>query len=197
MRILRLLLPFLILALATAQIGRALHWFGRDPNAGTTIGGPFQLSDSRGKTVTDRDFLGKWMLVYFGYTQCPDFCPATLNAIAGALRELGPLDDKLAAVFVTIDPKRDTQSVVGRYTAQFDPRIVGLTGTPDQTLAIENAYHVAAPSPNYATPNSTGLEAIEHSSAIIVMNPAGAFAAIIPGNADAHTIASRLRSVMR
>ncbi len=196
MRTIRLWLPFLILALSAAQIGRALHWFGHDPDAGITIGGPFTLSKPDGTRVTDRDFRGRWMLLYFGYTHCPDFCPATLNAIGGALRALGPQADRIAPLFVTIDPKRDTAALVGRYTAQFDSRIIGLTGTPEQTLAIEAAYHVAAPDPNGAAPDTAALEAIEHSSSIIVMDPGGRFAAVIPGNAGADAIAARLRGLL-
>ena len=98
---------------------------------GPAIGGPFTLESSSGKTVTDRDFRGKYMLVYFGYTYCPDVCPTTLNAVAAALDKLGPKAKDLRPIFITVDPQRDTPAVMKQYTAAFSPDLIGLTGTPD------------------------------------------------------------------
>ena len=93
------------------------------PGAGSVgpIGGPFVLTASDGTTVTDRTFRGRWMLVYFGYTHCPDVCPTTLMAVAQALEKLGPLADRVQPIFVTIDPRRDTPAIVGEFTKAFDP----------------------------------------------------------------------------
>jgi protein SCO1/2 len=102
---------------------------------GPVVGGPFTLENADGQTVTDRDFRGKYMLVYFGYTYCPDVCPTTLNAVADALDKLGNKADRLQPLFVTVDPRRDTPAVMKQYTAAFTPRLEGLTGTPAEIAA--------------------------------------------------------------
>jgi len=130
----------LVIALAISQ-----------PAAGTTtssvtIGGPFSLTASDGTTVTDQTYRGKWLLVYFGYTFCPNSCPTTLMEIAAALERLGPNAAKVQPIFITVDPRRDTPDVLAKYTQSFDPRIVGLTGTPAQIAAVAHeygAYYVA------------------------------------------------------
>ena len=91
------------------------------------LGGPFALTASDGSTKTDGSFRGQWMLVYFGYTHCPNICPMTLSAISQALDKLGPLGIKVQPVYITIDPERDTPEQMGEYTRAIDPRIVGLT----------------------------------------------------------------------
>ena len=96
------------------------------------IGGPFQLLDQNGKTVTDADLKGKWSLVYFGYTHCPDACPTSLNEISIALSELGPKRDVVRPVFITVDPERDTTETLKAYVTAFDAPILALTGTPEQ-----------------------------------------------------------------
>src|ERR1700746_1973013 len=114
--------------------------------ATVTIGGPFSLTAPDGTTVTDQTYRGKWLLVYFGYTFCPSSCPTTLLEIAAALGKLGPDAAKVQPIFITIDPKRDTADVLAKYTQSFDPRIVGLTGTPAQIAAVAHeygAYYVA------------------------------------------------------
>ena len=97
------------------------------------IGGHFALSMPDGRRVTDATFRGKWLLVYFGYTSCPDVCPTTLSAMALALDKLGPLADKVQPVFITVDPERDTPQIVGEYVKDFDPRFVGLVGSPERS----------------------------------------------------------------
>ena len=94
-----------------------------------SIGGPFTLINGEGKPVTDGDFRGKYMLVYFGYTFCPDVCPTTLSKIAAAIDKLGSKADHVQPLFITIDPQRDTPTVIGQYTAALSPRLVGLTGS--------------------------------------------------------------------
>ncbi|HEY8289364.1 MAG TPA: SCO family protein, partial [Acetobacteraceae bacterium] len=107
-----------------------------------SLGGPFQLEDGNGKPVTDRDFRGSYMLVYFGYTFCPDVCPTTLNAVADAMDRLGPKAARVQPLFITVDPKRDTPAVVKQYAAAFGPKIDGLTGTPEQIAAVAKEYRV-------------------------------------------------------
>lgn len=102
---------------------------------------PFSLvSASTGLEVTDQSLRGKWLLVFFGYTYCPDVCPTTLNNIAEAMSGLGPIAERVQPLFVTVDPARDTPSVLSSYTAAFDPRIVGLTGSTEQISAVANEF---------------------------------------------------------
>ena len=143
---------------------------------GVAIGGPFSLVDSGGKTVTDRDFRGRFMLVYFGYTHCPDACPTTLNDIALALDKLPEAARaRVVPIFITVDPQRDTPSTMGDYTAAFSPAIVGLSGSAQAVGAAEAAYHVYAQ--RHDLPH--GGYAMDHSSIVYVMGPDGGFIGVI------------------
>ncbi len=158
------------------------------------IGGPFTLTASDGKTVTDKTFRGKWLLVYFGYTYCPDVCPTTLNDIAEALTTLGPLANKITPIFVTVDPERDTPSVIGKYVKSFDPRIVGLTGTPAEIAAAAREYRV------YYKKEPTGKGPddylMDHSSILYIMGPDGGYVSLISGEQKPAEIAARLRQLL-
>ena len=138
-----------------------------------TVGGPFTLKAPDGAVVTDRTFLGKWLLVYFGYTYCPDSCPTALVDIADALRMLGPEAANVQPLFITVDPRRDTPRVLEDYTRSFDARIIGLTGTQLQIDAVAQAYGA------YAVPRLTSREGsdytIDHSVYIYLMDPRGRF----------------------
>src|SRR5438477_4643108 len=113
-----------------AAIGSVL-WLHQRPVP--AVGGPFTLVEANdGQVVTDRTFAGRWLLVFFGYTHCPDICPTTMSTISDALAKLGPLASQIQPLFITIDPERDTLPVLADYTAAFDPRIIGLTATPEQ-----------------------------------------------------------------
>ena len=108
------------------------------------IGGPFTLVDQTGKTVTDQDFRGRYMLVFFGFTHCPDICPAELQVMsAEPSTSLGPRPTRSCPIFITLDPERDTQAAMGAYVKNFGPRFVGLTGSPEQIAAAAKAYRVA------------------------------------------------------
>src|SRR5205807_6457937 len=104
------------------------------------IGGAFRLTDQDGATVTDRDFLGHPFLVFFGFTHCPEVCPTTLFEVSEILRKLGPDAERVRAVFITIDPERDTPAALKDYMSSFDPRLVGLTGEPAAIAAVARAY---------------------------------------------------------
>jgi len=148
-------------------------WFGTSARA--AIGGPFTLVNGAGQQVTDRSFRGKYMLVYFGYTYCPDVCPTTLQSLAGALDALGAKANDVAPIFITVDPARDTSAVMQRYAAAFSPRLIGLTGTPAEIAQVEKEYHVyAAKHVTGPGPNDYGMD---HSSVIYVMGPDGRFIA--------------------
>jgi protein SCO1/2 len=134
------------------------------------IGGPFALMDDTGKPRTDQDFRGKMMLVYFGYTHCPDACPTALQDMADALAKLGPAADQVAPLFITIDPERDTVAYLKGYAEQFDPHFVSLTGSAAEIAAAAKAYRVyyrkAEDKPDYL---------MDHTSIIYLMGRDGVF----------------------
>ncbi len=119
---------------SAAQLMDDLMW-NRGP-----IGGPFTLTDQTGKIRRDDEFRGKLMIVYFGYTSCPDVCPTDLMAISQAIDALGADGEKIQPVFITLDPERDTQAQLADYVAAFHPRLIGLTGTPEQIRAVALSY---------------------------------------------------------
>ncbi len=104
--------------------------------------GPFSLVNHTGQAVTEKDFLGKFMLVYFGYTHCPDFCPIDLQVMVQAIDILGEQNDKVQPTFITVDPERDTVEVMADYVRRFHPRLIGLTGTHEQVAAASKTYRV-------------------------------------------------------
>lgn len=169
-------LPYAVagVLLALLMFGTAgFLWFGTSAHA--AIGGPFALVNGAGQQVTDHSFRGKYMLVYFGYTYCPDVCPTTLQSLAGALDALGAKANDVAPIFITVDPARDTPAVMQRYAAAFSARLIGLTGTPAEIAQVEKEYHVYAE--KHVTgpgPNDYGMD---HSSVIYVMGPDGRFIA--------------------
>ncbi len=159
-----------------------------------TVGGPFALMAPDGTAVTDQTYRGKWLLVYFGYTSCPDTCPTTLIEIAAVLRKLGPDAAKLQPIFITIDPQRDIPEVMGKYTQSFDPRIIGLTGNPQQIDAVTQEYGV------YFVPHQTGPGTqdyvMDHSIYLYLMDPQGKFARAFDTDWSADRIAATLRELM-
>jgi protein SCO1 len=184
----------LVLAALLLGVGGFMWLSGGEGNGGLSIGGPFKLQDGSGKTVTDRDFRGQYMLVYFGYTFCPDVCPTTLTAVADAMDKLGPSASKVRTVFITVDPKRDTPAVVGKYVAAFGPHVVGLTGTPEEIAQVARAYRV------YYAEHRTGPGpndyAMDHSSVLYLMDPKGGFLAPVRADQSGDQIASALRKLM-
>jgi protein SCO1/2 len=168
------------------------------PLAGAKIGGSFQLTDAKGKTVTDRDFAGRYRVMYFGYTFCPDVCPTDMQAIATGLKLLdksAPAKAKtIVPIFITVDPERDTPAVVGRFAAAFDPRIVGLTGTPAQIEAVKKAYAVWAARGD-TSPGGGYL--VNHSRQVYLMDPANKPLALIPADEGPEAVAKALDQWVR
>jgi protein SCO1/2 len=158
----------------------------------SAIGGPFQLVDQNGKPFGASDLKGKWHLVFFGYTNCPDTCPTALNEMALALDRLGKERDDIGIVFITVDPERDTPEVLKSYVASFDAPIIALTGTADEVAQAAKAYRVY-----YAKhPRPEGGYDMDHSAAIYVMDPQGRFAASFTPDSTAQTIAERLQKLL-
>jgi protein SCO1 len=158
----------------------------------SAIGGSFRLTDQNGKTVTDADLKGKWSLVYFGYTHCPDACPTALNDISIALEELGAKRDAVRPVFITVDPERDTPEALKAYVTSFDAPILALTGTPEQVAQAAKGYRVY-----YAKhPEAGGDYSMDHSSVIYVMDPQGRFTASFTHESTPEQIAERLKKLL-
>src|SRR6202023_792122 len=158
----------------------------------SAIGGPFRLTDQNGKTVTDADLKGKWSLVYFGYTHCPDACPTALNDISIALEDLGTKRDAVRPVFITVDPERDTPEALKAYVTSFDAPILALTGTADQIANAAKGYRVY-----YAKhPEAGGDYSMDHSSVIYVMDPEGRFTASFTHQSTPEEIAERLKKLL-
>jgi protein SCO1/2 len=189
------LLGGLVILAAGAFLGLGLRETPKGA-AGTllasAIGGPFRLVDQNGKTVTDADLKGKWSLIYFGYTHCPDACPTTLNEIAIALDDLGPKRDAVRPVFITVDPERDTPEVLKSYVTSFDAPILALTGTPEAVAQAAKDYRVY-----YAKhPEPGGDYSMDHSSVIYVMDPEGRFTATFTPESSPEDIAARLKKLL-
>ena len=151
---------------ATGQFGG-----GPGPSA---IGGPFTLTDQDGKTITAQDLKGKPLLVFFGYTHCPDICPTTLFEMSEVLHAMGKDADGVHALFITVDPARDTSSVMKDYLSSFDPHLRGATGTPEQIDAVEKEYRVIA---RKVPIGDKGDYSMDHSALVYLMDKQGRFVA--------------------
>jgi protein SCO1/2 len=148
---------------------------GNGPAAsqGSTVGGPFKLTDQNGRAVTEKDFQGKPFLVFFGYTHCPDVCPTTLFDMSEVFRKLGADADRAAGVFITVDPERDTPEAMKSYLSSFDPHLSGLTGDEAAIESAAKAYRVyfrKVPSPD-------GNYTMDHTGLVYLMDKQGRFVA--------------------
>ena len=135
------------------------------------VGGPFELTNQDGKRVKSSDFAGKYMLVVFGYTYCPDICPSELQVVSAALDELGPAAERIQPVFVTVDPTRDTPQVMKDYVANFHPGFVGLTGSEEDIAGIAKAYRVYYRKVEQTDPSIPYL--MDHTTLVYLMGPDG------------------------
>lgn len=188
-------LPLVLLAVGGAVVATTLTR-NRGPqeamSSTASIGGPFTLVATDGKTVTDQTYRGKWLFIYFGYTFCPDACPTALNNIGIALEKLGSEANKIQPLFITVDPKRDTVQVMADYLKSFDPRIVGLTGSPAQTDGAAKAYRV------YVAPqkNEGDDYLVDHSAYFYLMDPQGKFVNVVAGDVPGDQMADKLRKMI-
>jgi protein SCO1/2 len=157
------------------------------------LDGHFALTTLDGRAVTDADYRSKWLLIYFGYTFCPDVCPTTLTQIGGALDAMGPQAKEFQPVFITVDPARDKPTVLRDYMKSFDSRILALTGEPDDIETSAKSFHV------YYRPRSlgNGQYTVDHSSYIYVMNPKGKFVELLTGDLPGHPLADDLRKLLK
>ena len=142
----------------------------------------FTLTDQTGRRVTEADYAGRWQLVYFGYTNCPDQCPTTLAYMMRVINLLGDKSDQVAPLFITVDPKRDTVAVMAAFVAAFSPRLIGLTGSEAETAAAAHAFRVYYES----TPDATAPDGylMAHSGYIYLMTPKGKYEAVFLENSE-------------
>jgi cytochrome oxidase Cu insertion factor (SCO1/SenC/PrrC family) len=158
------------------------------------IGGPFTLTDQTGKRVSDQDFRGRFMLVFFGFTNCPDVCPTALQVMSAALNKLGPKADRFVPIFISVDPERDKPAELSSYVQSFYPRLIGLTGSPEEINAVVKAYRVYVRKTE--DPKSTAGYTFDHSSLIYVMGPDGAYRTHFSHTTDADALAQRLAALL-
>jgi len=167
---------FLIGAIAGAGALLVANPQGGQPvqsSGAALIGGPFSLVGADGKPVTDRDFRGRYMLIFFGFTHCPDICPAELQVIAQALEQLGDKAKTVVPIFITLDPERDTPQAMANYVKSFGPNFVGLTGSPEAIEAAAKAYRVAYS--KVENKDSAGDYSVDHSALVYLMDPEGRY----------------------
>jgi protein SCO1 len=143
----------------------------RSMTAPSAIGGPFQLTDQSGQTVTDASMKGKPTLIFFGYTHCPDICPTSLFEISEVLKAMGKDADRVNVYFISVDPERDTQSAIKEYLSSFDPRLKGLTGDPAAVAKVLSAYRVYSKK----VPLRDGEYTMDHTALIYLMDRDGKF----------------------
>jgi protein SCO1/2 len=167
---------------ATGQMG------GGAPGP-SAIGGPFALIDQNGKAITDEDMKGRPSLVFFGYTHCPDVCPTTLFDMSELMRALGPDAGRVNALFVTVDPERDTAAAMKDYLSSFDPHLRGATGDQKSIDAVEKGYRVYAKK----VPTDKGDYSMDHTALIYLMDKQGRFVAPFKLNGKPEEAAAELR----
>ena len=173
----RLLLPFLVFVFGAAVLAAAaVITFAPRPaqdggSQAASVGGPFALTTAEGKTLTDAELRGAPFLVFFGFTHCPDICPTKLFELSEVLRAAGPKGDKLKALFVTVDPERDTAETMKSYLGSFDPRIVGLTGDRPSIDAMIKNYRAYA----RKVPMKDGDYTMDHTALVYLMGKDGNF----------------------
>lgn len=211
LRPLRLVLWSMVVVVAGAAVAAGV-WNGVGPDRGVSekqdlesaIVARFSLVDHTGKAVTEADYQGKWLLVFFGYTNCPDVCPTTLNEIAGAMDLLEDKAARIQPLFITIDPERDTQQFMAQYVKAFDRRIVGLTGTPDQIKSTSESFRVfyekategGASEGETSEGETPDGYFMNHTASVYVINPEGKFVIPFSYGTASDAMAEKLRKLI-
>jgi len=179
-----------VLALLIARLVVGPSLFGGAQIGMPVIGGPFQLTDHQGRTVTEASFRGRFTLIYFGFTFCPDFCPTSLQIMADALDQIGPAAQRVQPILITVDPERDTVEQLAAYVPSFGPNMIGLTGTMEQISAAARAYRVYFKKADGGSATDYG---VDHSSIIYLMGPDGRFITHFTHQATAEQIAAAIK----
>jgi protein SCO1 len=181
------------LVLFLAVFMYATGQFGGPGTATSAIGGPFKLTDQNGQSLTDGDLKGKPFLVFFGYTHCPDVCPTTLFEVSEVMRSLGKDAERAKALFITVDPERDTPPVLKDYLASFDPHVIGATGDQAALEKVEKEYRVYAKK----VPTSKNDDySMDHSAIVYLMDKSGRFVAPFKLDRKPEDAAAELRKYM-
>ncbi len=173
---------------------------GADPPLkGATTGGPFTLTSHQGRRISDRDFAGRYRLVYFGYSYCPDVCPVDLQTISAGLRAFEGEDkeraDKVQPIFITVDPRRDTVAALARYVGAFHPRLIALTGSEEEIARTARAFAIPYQAQPPATPGGEYL--VDHMRIVVLYGPQGEPIAIVPHDQGPAGIATELDKWVR
>jgi cytochrome oxidase Cu insertion factor (SCO1/SenC/PrrC family) len=175
------------------QDGQIQSGVGTTTVIGQQIGGSFNMVNQFGQPVTDADFRGRFPVYFFGFTFCPDVCPTELLTLAQVLDSLpDDVSQALVPIFVSVDPARDTPDVMGQYVGQFHPRIVGLTGTPENLADMARKWRVY-----YAKRGEDEYYTMDHSAFLYLMGPDGAFIDMFPNNVDSEELADKLAALVR
>jgi protein SCO1/2 len=192
----RLIVPIVCIVLGVFMLGATAFFTLRDNSrltpVTTSIGGPFALVDHNGKAITHRDLEGAPTLIFFGFTHCPDVCPTTLMEITQVFEQLGP-QAKIRALFVTVDPERDTPELLKDYLSNFDPRITGVTGPRENIDAALKAWRVFA----RKTKGEGDSYSVDHSSVVYLMDRQGRFATAFNLQQPAPQAARALRPYLK
>lgn len=184
----------LLLALAIAAYALMSSKLTPTGTGTALVGGPFAMVNQKGDTVTDKSFLGKPMLLFFGFTFCPDVCPTELQVMSAALEELGQAGSDIQPIFVTVDPERDTPEVMANYVSNFGPRLVGLTGNPAQVAEMAGVYRIFyAKQDNPKDPKNYQMD---HSAIIYLMGTDGKFLKHFSYSTDAKALAEGIKQAL-
>jgi protein SCO1/2 len=184
-----------VLWLAVSTTALAAPPEGEPAQTESAIVSRYLLMDTAGNSVTDRDFAGRFQLIAFGYTYCPDICPTTLSEVSLILKRLGPLADKLQPIFITVDPERDTPEVLSKYTAFFHPRIIGLTGQP--ALIRRTADNFKVRYEKHFDPNGDPTRySMDHSAGIYLLGPDGKFVTKFAYATPLSLVIDRIRTII-
>lgn len=195
---LRVFRIFLWAIVAVVAIAGAATWFKQPmptPQQETKIivGGAFSMTNHLGKAVTEKDYLGKPLALFFGFTYCPDICPTTLTRLTELMGKLGPDADKLQVILVSVDPERDTPEILKSYLSSFDRRFAALTGTAEQLASFAQGYRF-----HYEkVPQKSGDYTIDHSAGIYLYDAAGVFVGTLDPHESDSVVISKLRLLLR
>lgn len=187
----RVLLISAASALAALGVGASLYLNRRTARETFAVGGPFSLIGTDGQVVTEAAFRGRYTLFFFGFTFCPDACPTTLHTFSVVLEKLGDDAGRIQPAFVSVDPERDTPAVLKQYLSSFDPRIVGLTGTPEAVAEMARKFRVF-----YARQGEGEYYLVDHSTAVIIMDPDFNYAGVLAGNMQPDEMVARLKEIL-
>jgi len=183
-----------LFAVFVAACGRQGSQFQASDVTGAAFGRDFTLTDATGKTRTLAEFRGKAVVVFFGYTQCPDVCPTTLAALAEAMKKLGPDAERVQVIFVTVDPERDTGELLAQYVPAFDPRFLGLRGDADATARTAKEFKIIYQKQPGTTPGSYTMD---HSAGSFVYDPQGRLRLYVGNGQGAEVFAHDLHELLK